>query len=78
MYLSHDNLIENGSTGQKQLENISRVLSQRGDSQVFIFDESANALDSEKQKFFTEELKRIVSEGKVVIVVQHKTNHDGS
>lgn len=69
-YVSHDNLIEEGSTGQKQLKNINELLTNKNQAQIFLFDEADNALDQEKQKDFETKLEKL-SHNKLVIYTKH-------
>ena len=69
-YCSHDNLVEKGSTGQKQLININQVLTQKQTARIFLFDEADNALDQENKKVFREKINRI-SKKKIIILISH-------
>jgi ABC-type bacteriocin/lantibiotic exporter with double-glycine peptidase domain len=69
-YCSHDNLIKQGSTGQKQLTNINYALETRENSQIFLFDEADNALDKSNYQNFAEKIRQI-AEKKIVIYVGH-------
>ena len=69
-YCAHDTLIEEGSTGQKQLTNISQMLANKKDAQIFLFDEADNALDEDNQKEFREKVKEL-TKNKVVIYIKH-------
>ncbi len=70
-FCSHETLEESGSTGQKQLANIQKVLTTKKEAQIFIFDEADNALDQEKQQEFMRNLEKLVKKGKIVIYVKH-------
>ncbi|RHZ36437.1 ABC transporter, ATP-binding protein [endosymbiont GvMRE of Glomus versiforme] len=69
-YASHDNLIETGSTGQRQLANINNLFITRNQAVVFLLDETDNALDQEKQKEFERKLKDLARD-KLVIYTKH-------
>lgn len=69
-YCSHDTLIEEGSTGQKQLANINNALTTKSNSQIFLFDEADNALDQDNQKQFQEKIKEL-AKNKLVIYIKH-------
>jgi len=58
-YCAHDNLIEGASTGQKQLAKIDNVLKTKKKVAIFLFDEADNALDSEKQTKFSQQLENL-------------------
>lgn len=66
-YCAHDNLIDQGSTGQKQWVNINNILKTRQESFVFCFDEAENALDREKKEELKEKLSNVVKRRKIVI-----------
>ena len=70
-YCCYDNLIEKGSTGQKQIENFLGILEKRKDAQIWIFDEADNSLDKEKKAMFLEKLELLAKEGKIVIYIAH-------
>lgn len=69
-YCAHDTLIEEGSTGQKQLTNVSQMLTNRKDAQILLFDEADNALDEDNQKEFREKIQGL-TKNKVVIYIKH-------
>jgi len=69
-YASHDNLIEEGSTGQRQLVNIKEVLKTKETAEIFLFDEADNALDQEKQRDFEANLENL-ARNKLVIYTKH-------
>jgi ABC-type cobalamin/Fe3+-siderophores transport system ATPase subunit len=69
-YCAHETLIEEGSTGQRQLVNINQVLTTKTNSQIFLFDEADNALDSTNQVNFLEKIKKL-SKDKIVIYIKH-------
>ncbi|WP_216361618.1 ATP-binding cassette domain-containing protein [endosymbiont GvMRE of Glomus versiforme] len=71
-YASHDNLIETGSTGQRQLANINNLFITKKQAQIFLFDEADNNLDNEKQKEFQENIKELVKQKKIVVNVKCK------
>ncbi|PWU06687.1 MAG: hypothetical protein C5B43_01405 [Verrucomicrobia bacterium] len=69
-YFSHDNLIEEGSTGQKQLANINQTLAQKPTAEIFLFDEADNALDGDNKKNLQKKIQEL-AEKKIVIYVAH-------
>jgi len=69
-YAAHDNLIEKGSTGQRQLTNINKVLKTKQAAEIFLFDEADNALDQEKQKNFETNLESL-ARNRLVIYTKH-------
>ena len=69
-YCAHDTLIEEGSTGQKQLTNISQMLANKKDAQILLFDEADNALDEDNEKEFQEKFKEL-TKNKVIIYIKH-------
>ncbi|WNE41130.1 MAG: Vitamin B12 import ATP-binding protein BtuD [Mycoplasmataceae bacterium] len=69
-YCSHDTLVEEGSTGQKQLTNIDSVILTKKTAQIFLFDEADNALDTENQEKIQEKIKKLVDK-KIVIYIKH-------
>lgn len=69
-YASHDNLIEKGSTGQRQLTNLNQLFSQKSQAAIFLFDEADNALDKDNQKRFSQRLEEL-SKDKLVIYTKH-------
>ncbi|MDR1670146.1 MAG: ABC transporter ATP-binding protein/permease [Spiroplasmataceae bacterium] len=69
-YCSHDTLIEEGSTGQKQLANIDNIVLTKKNAQIFLFDEADNALDLENQEKIQEKIKKLVNK-KIVIYIKH-------
>jgi len=69
-YCAHDTLIEEGSTGQKQLANINQVLEQKKQAQIFLFDEADNALDQDNQEKFQERIKEL-AKNKLVVYIKH-------
>ena len=70
-FIAHENLIEKGSTGQKQWQNIETVLSQKPQAQIFLFDEADNALDPAKQAVLKQKLTDLAKE-KVVVYISHQ------
>lgn len=70
-YMSHDTLIEEGSTGQKQLANINSILIKKQDALVWIFDEADNALDKDNQNHVADQIKELVQKDKLVIYISH-------
>ena len=69
-YCAHENLVEEGSTGQRQLANIDQVLSGKKDSQIFLFDEADNALDQDNQEQIQGKIREL-SKTKIVIYIKH-------
>lgn len=69
-YCAHETLIEEGSTGQKQLTNINQTLTNKKNCQIFLFDEADNALDEDNQKEFREKIKEL-AKNKIVIYIKH-------
>jgi len=69
-YCAHDTLIEEGSTGQKQLANINQTLEQKKQAQIFLFDEADNALDQDNQEKFQERIKEL-AKNKLVVYIKH-------
>jgi len=69
-YCAHDTLIEEGSTGQKQLANINQTLEQKKEAQIFLFDEADNALDQDNQEKFQERIKEL-AKNKLVVYIKH-------
>jgi len=69
-YCSHNTLIEEGSTGQKQLANIANILTSKKDAQIFLFDEADNALDKDNQQEFQEKVKNLAKK-KLVVYIKH-------
>jgi ABC-type multidrug transport system fused ATPase/permease subunit len=69
-YCAHETLIEEGSTGQKQLANIDNIISTKQSSRIFLFDEADNALDQENQEKIQEKIKNLVNK-KIVIYIKH-------
>jgi ABC-type bacteriocin/lantibiotic exporter with double-glycine peptidase domain len=63
-------LIEEGSTGQKQLANIDNIVLTKKNAQIFLFDEADNALDLENQEKIQEKIKKLVNK-KIVIYIKH-------
>jgi energy-coupling factor transporter ATP-binding protein EcfA2 len=70
-YCSHQNLIEEGSTGQRQLKNIRKIFSQKKGSQIWLLDESDNALDKNNQEIFKERISDLIRRNKLVIYIKH-------
>ena len=70
-YCSHDNLIAQGSTGQKQLANINNLFQQKKTATVWLFDEAANALDKDNHEKVVAQLEELVKQGKIVIYIKH-------
>jgi energy-coupling factor transporter ATP-binding protein EcfA2 len=71
-YCSHDNLIDQGSTGQKQLRNIQEVLDKKVQAQILLFDEADNALDQENKEKFSQKLEELSADNKIIIYVKHE------
>jgi ABC-type bacteriocin/lantibiotic exporter with double-glycine peptidase domain len=69
-YCSHDNLVDKGSTGQKQLINTNQVLVQKQTAQIFLFDEADNALDEDNKKNLQKKIQELCQK-KIVIYVAH-------
>ncbi|KLL02822.1 MAG: ABC transporter family protein [Mycoplasmataceae bacterium RV_VA103A] len=65
-YCSHETLIEEGSTGQKQWANIQDTLQRKSHSQIFLFDEADNGLDKENQARFKEVIEGLGKERVVI------------
>lgn len=70
-YCSHDNLVDEGSTGQRQIKNIKEVIKNKRKSKIFIFDEASNALDKSKQNFLSVQIEKLIKDKKIVIFVKH-------
>lgn len=70
-YCAHNNLITAGSTGEKQLVNINRILTTKKDAQIFLFDEADNALDKANQQEIHQKIKQLTKQGKIVIYIKH-------
>lgn len=70
-FCSHDNLIDNGSTGQRQIANIKEILKRKESAKIFIFDEASNALDKSKQDFLENNINNLLKNDKIVIFVKH-------
>jgi len=71
IYLSHENLVEEGSTGQKQFENIMKGLKKNISASIFLIDEASNALDKNNREKIDNELKKLAKKGKLIINVKH-------
>jgi ABC-type bacteriocin/lantibiotic exporter with double-glycine peptidase domain len=69
-YAEHENLIETGSTGQKQLTDLNKLLVESEKKEILIFDEADNALDENNKKEFRQKIEKI-SENKLVILISH-------
>lgn len=69
-YFSHDNLVNKGSTGQKQLANINQILVQKQNAEIFLFDEADNALDEDNKKNLQKKIQELAQK-KIVIYVTH-------
>jgi len=69
-YCSYKTLIKEGSTGQKQLANLKKVLKTKNQAQIFIFDEADNALDKQNKIWFQTQLEKLVEKNKIVILVR--------
>ena len=69
-YFSHDNLVNKGSTGQKQLANINQILVQKQTAEIFLFDEADNALDEDNKKNLQKKIQELAQK-KIVIYVTH-------
>jgi len=63
-------LVEEGSTGQRQLVNVNQVLKQKKNAQIFCFDEADNALDQDNQEQVREKIKEL-SKNKIVVYIKH-------
>jgi len=63
-------LVEQGSTGQRQLANINQILKQKKNVQIFCFDEADNALDQDNQEQVREKIKQL-SKNKIVVYIKH-------
>jgi ABC-type bacteriocin/lantibiotic exporter with double-glycine peptidase domain len=73
-YCSHQTLFDEGSTGQKQIKNIETLFKRKKDAQVWLFDESDNALDDENKKKFTDRLDNFFKnkdKKKLIIRINH-------
>lgn len=70
-FCSHDNLVENGSTGQRQIASIKEVLAKKPSAKIFIFDEASNALDSSKQLFLENNINKLLDDDKIIVFVKH-------
>lgn len=70
-FVSHENLIEKGSTGQKQWQNLETVLNQKSQAQVFLFDEADNALDPTNQALLQQKITNLAKE-RVVVYISHQ------
>lgn len=69
-YCAHETLVEEGSTGQKQLANINNTLTQKKTAQIFLFDEADNALDKTNQEEMATKIEALI-EKKIVIYIKH-------
>jgi ABC-type bacteriocin/lantibiotic exporter with double-glycine peptidase domain len=67
-YCAHETLIEEGSTGQRQLVNINQVLTTKTNSQIFLFDEADSGLDKERQEEFYQKLTNSAKEKLMIYV----------
>jgi ABC-type bacteriocin/lantibiotic exporter with double-glycine peptidase domain len=70
-FISHENLIEKGSTGQKQWQNLENILSQKASAQVWLFDEADNALDPTNQALLKQKLTDLAKD-RVVVYISHQ------
>lgn len=70
-YFSHDNLVEQGSTGQKQIASINEILATKKEVEIIILDEATNALDKENQAKVQDELEKLLKKGKIIIYTKH-------
>jgi len=70
-YCSHENLIEEGSTGQRQITNINNVLKTKSNAEIIIFDEATNALDKENLDEIYYQLEKLAKKGKIIIYTKH-------
>ena len=73
-YVSHDNLFEEGSTGQRQLANLREIFAKKDQASVFLFDEADNALDKINQTEFENNLKNL-AQSQLVIYAKPSTNN---
>lgn len=73
-YMSHETLLESGSTGQKQLANIKKIMENKKNAYLWILDEADNALDKEKKHWLKKKLNQLTKEGKIIIYVSHEKN----
>ena len=64
----------NWSGGQKQRMNIAREIYK--DSDVYIFDESTSALDSENKKGVINTIQNLAKAGKIVLFISHDDQFD--
>ncbi|RHZ35384.1 ATP-binding cassette domain-containing protein [endosymbiont GvMRE of Glomus versiforme] len=67
VYCAHDNLIESGSTGQRQWTNLQNTLSTKSEAQIFLFDEASNALDSKQKQELQGKIEKLVKQKNLVI-----------
>lgn len=70
-YCSHENLIEDGSTGQKQWTSINNIFMAKKMAQIWLFDEADNALDEKNKKKLQEKIKDLIEKDKIVIYIAH-------
>jgi subfamily B ATP-binding cassette protein MsbA len=64
----------NWSGGQKQRMNIAREIYK--DSDIYIFDESTSALDSENKKGVIHTIQNLAKSGKIVLFISHDDQFD--
>jgi ABC-type multidrug transport system fused ATPase/permease subunit len=64
----------NWSGGQRQRMNIAREIYK--DSDVYIFDESTSALDSENKKGVIQTIQNLAKSGKIVLFISHDDQFD--
>lgn len=73
-YISHQTLLEEGSTGERQLKNIQNVIKEKSNAWLWILDEADNALDKNNQQFVSDKVEELVSQNRIVIWVKHLKN----
>lgn len=73
VYLSHETLIEEGSTGERQWKNILSLLEKK-DASLIIMDEADSALDSEKQGIIKKKIDNLSEIGKTILYIRHLEN----
>ena len=70
-YVSHQTLLEEGSTGEKQLRNIQNIIREKKEALLWILDEADNALDKNNKQIVLDLVKGLVSQNRMVIWVKH-------